>query len=262
MLDAYFKQGYLTDRLVIKNFPTMPALAKMLEPRWERRKDARPGELVAAALELFIERGFSATRLDDVAKRAGVSKGTLYLYFDSKEALFKTVIQEGIVSRIAEYEVFMRAYEGSSAALLRDLVTSWWDQIGATKLGGISKLMMSESGNFPELAKFYHDEVMKRGMGLFIYAIERGIKTGEFRHISMEYVPRICSAPVVMLMLWKHSFDLCGDDTIDPKAYLAVHTDMLIHSLTPVTGITSTPSTTPIIPATPTTPARNNRERK
>ena len=208
----------------------MSALAKIMEPRWERRKDARPGELATAALELFIERGFSATRLDDVAKRAGVSKGTLYLYFDSKEALFKSVIEEGIVSRIEDYEVFMRAYEGTSAELLRDLVFSWWSQIGATKLGGITKLMMSEAGNFPALAKFYHDDVITRGMGLFVYVIERGVASGEFRAVPMEYVPRICAAPVVMLMLWRHSFDLCGAKQIDADVYLATHTDMLIHA--------------------------------
>jgi AcrR family transcriptional regulator len=212
----------------------MSALAKILEPRWERRKDARPGELATAALELFIERGFSATRLDDVAKRAGVSKGTLYLYFDSKEALFKTVIEEGIVSRIAEYEVFMQEYQGTSADLLRDLVTTWWSQIGATKLGGITKLMMSEAGNFPELATFYHDNVISRGMGLFTYVMARGIAAGEFRPLpetSLQYVPRICAAPVVMLMLWRHSFDLCGAKEIDADIYLATHTDMLIHAL-------------------------------
>jgi AcrR family transcriptional regulator len=209
----------------------MSSLAKIIEPRWERRKDARPGELAAAALELFIEKGFSATRLEDVAKRAGVSKGTLYLYFDSKEELFKSVIQEGIVSRIAEYEVFMRAYEGSSADLLRDLVNTWWDQIGSTKLGGVTKLMMSEAGNFPDLAKFYHDDVVARGMGLFTFVIERGMARGEFRQVALDHIPRICAAPVVMLMLWKHSFDLCGAAQIEPKAYLASHTDMLVESL-------------------------------
>lgn len=210
----------------------MSSLAKIIEPRWERRKDARPGELAAAALELFIEKGFSATRLDDVAKRAGVSKGTLYLYFDSKEELFKTVIQEGIVSRIAEYEVYMRAYEGSSADLLRDLVNTWWRQVGATKLGGITKLMLSESGNFPALAMFYHDQVITRGIGLFNYVIERGISRDEFRPMPLDYVPRICAAPVVMLTLWRHSFDLCGIEQIDPEAYLAMHTDMLVQALT------------------------------
>ena len=126
----------------------MSVPAKVIEPRWERRKDARPSELATAALELFVERGFAATRLDDVARRAGVSKGTLYLYFDSKDDLFKAIVREGIVSRYVEFEERMRVYEGSSADLMRLLVKTWWEKIGATKLAGISKLMMSEAGNF------------------------------------------------------------------------------------------------------------------
>jgi AcrR family transcriptional regulator len=208
-----------------------PSASRLLEPRWERRKDARPSELAAAALELFIEKGFSATRLDDVARRAGVSKGTLYLYFDSKEELFKTVISEGIVSRIAEYEARMREYEGSSADLLRDLISTWWEQIGATTLGGITKLMLSEAGNFPALAQYYHENVITRGMGLFDYVVKRGIARGEFRNVPTDYLPRLSAAPVVMLMLWRHSFDLCGCEQIEPKEYLALHTDMLIHAL-------------------------------
>ncbi len=209
----------------------MSVLARVIEPRWERRKDARPGELASAALELFVERGFAATRLDDVAKRAGVSKGTLYLYFDSKDDLFKAVIREGIVSRIVEFEDRMRAYQGSSADLMRLLVKTWWQKIGATKLAGITKLMMSEAGNFPELARFYHDEVIVRGMALFTAAIQRGIDSGEFRPIELEHTPHICAAPVVMLMLWRNSFDLCGIEKMDPDAYLATHTDLLVRGL-------------------------------
>ena len=209
----------------------MSSVAKILEPRWERRKDARPGELAAAALDLFVERGFAATRLDDVARRAGVSKGTLYLYFDSKEDLFKAVIREGYVSRITEFAEKMKDYQGTSADLIRELVNSWWEKIGATKLAGITKLMMSEAGNFPDLANFYHDEVVVRGMGLFAAAIQRGIEAGEFREVPLAYAPRIASAPVIMLMLWRNSFDLCGTHQMDPKAYLDVHTDMLLHAL-------------------------------
>ena len=209
----------------------MSALAKIIEPRWERRKDARPGELASAALELFVERGFAATRLDDVAKRAGVSKGTLYLYFDSKDDLFKAVIREGIVSRILEFEDRMRAYQGSSADLIRLLVKTWWQKIGSTKLAGITKLMMSEAGNFPELARFYHDEVIVRGLALFTAAIQRGIDSGEFRPIELEHTPHICAAPVVMLMLWRNSFDLCGIEKMDPDVYLATHTDLLVRGL-------------------------------
>ena len=227
----------------------MPVLAKIIEPRWERRKDARPGELATAALELFVERGFSATRLDDVAKRAGVSKGTLYLYFDSKEDLFKAVVREGIVSRIAEAEARIREYTGTTPELMRELVHDWWNQIGSTKLAGISKLMMSEAGNFPELAKFYHAEVMQRGTGLFASVIQRGIDAGEFRPVSLEFAPRIACAPVVMLMLWRNSFDLCSAVPMDPIAYLDAHTDMLLHSL----------SVRPVSPtaAQPTTPAHS-----
>ena len=209
----------------------MSVLAKVIEPRWARRKDARPGELATAALELFVERGFAATRLDDVAKRAGVSKGTLYLYFDSKDDLFKAVIREGIVSRIVEFEDRMRAYRGSSAELMRLLVKTWWEKIGATKLAGITKLMMSEAGNFPELAKYYHDEVIVRGMALFAAAIQRGIDSGEFRPIELEHTPHICAAPVVMLMLWRNSFDLCGTERMDPDQYLATHTELLLRGL-------------------------------
>lgn len=220
----------------------MNAIPKVIEPRWERRKDARPGELAAAALELFVERGFAATRLDDVAKRAGVSKGTLYLYFDSKEDLFKAVVREGIVSRIAEFEEKMRGFSGSSAELLRELINGWWEQIASTRLGGITKLMMSEAGNFPELAQFYHEEVITRGMHLFESTIQRGMDTGEFRPVSLEFAPRISAAPVVMLMLWRHSFDVCGAKHIDPRAYLDTYTEMLVR------GLLADPSGMPAVP--------------
>jgi AcrR family transcriptional regulator len=209
----------------------MSVLAKIIEPRWERRKDARPSELASAALELFVERGFAATRLDDVAKRAGVSKGTLYLYFDSKDELFKAIVREGIVPRFVEFEERMRSYEGSSADLMRLLVKTWWQKIGATKLAGISKLMISEAGNFPELAKFYHDEVIVRGLAIFKVAIQRGIDSGEFRPMEIEHTPHICAAPVLMLMLWRNSFDLCGVQEMNPETYLDIHTDLLVRGL-------------------------------
>ena len=135
------------------------------EPR-RRRKEARPGELTAAALDLFVEKGFAATRLDDVALRAGVSKGTLYLYFDSKEALFKAVVEEGIVPFLVAAEQKTAEYEGATIDLLRSLLFGWWEQIGATRLAGVTKLVISESHNFPEVARYYHDRVVLRGSAL------------------------------------------------------------------------------------------------
>ncbi len=138
------------------------------KPRWERRKDARPQELLAAALDLFVDKGYAATRLDDVAARAGVSKGTLYLYFTNKEELFKAVVRENLLPALGEAEAAIEECDGPSAELFRGIMLGWWERIGDTKLSGICKLMIAESGNFPELARFYHEEVISRGNKMII----------------------------------------------------------------------------------------------
>jgi AcrR family transcriptional regulator len=111
----------------------MPATAKS-EPRWTRRKHARPEEITAAALESFVERGYAATRLEDVAARAGISKGTLYLYFANKEELFKAVVREALVARLVEFKSQIGKFQGSSADLLRLVFKTWWERIGSTRI--------------------------------------------------------------------------------------------------------------------------------
>ena len=147
-------------------------------PTRKRRKEARPGELTAAALALFVEKGFAATRLEDVARRAGVSKGTLYLYFDSKESLFKAVIREGIFPVLAENEAIAAQHAGSSFDLLARFLDNWWAKIGQTAFAGIPKLIVAESSNFPELARFYYENVILRGRALVGGALERGMASG------------------------------------------------------------------------------------
>src|SRR5439155_7362227 len=129
------------------------------KPRWHRRKSARPEEILTAALEVFADRGFAATKLEDVARRAGVTKGTIYLYFDSKEALFKALIRETIVPVIAQGEALARTFVGSARDLFERLVREYWRLVGETSLVNIPKLMMAEARNFPELARFYYEEV-------------------------------------------------------------------------------------------------------
>lgn len=202
-----------------------------IKPRWTRRKEARPQELLAAALDLFVERGFAATRLDDVAKMAGVSKGTLYLYFTSKEELFKAVVRENVVPLLGEAEQLMDTHTGSSADLLRGFIMTWWQKIGETKLSGISKLMTAESGNFPEVAQFYHDEVIVRCNVFINRMLQRGIDSGEFRAMNVEMANRVIVAPVLMLMLWKHSFGACQAEHISPEAYLDCMIDLLLHGM-------------------------------
>ena len=195
-----------------------------------RRKEARPSELVAAALELFVERGFAATRLDDVAASAGVSKGTLYLYFDSKEALFKAVIQEAIVPELVAAEQLLAGHRGSAAEVLRELTFFWWRHSGATRLAGVPKLMIAESGNFPELAKYYHDHVMMRGRALVSAVLTRGIEAGEFRAVDLETAIDLIIAPVIMLHVWRYS--VCEHEReIDAEAFLSMHCDAIIRSL-------------------------------
>ena len=209
----------------------MPVAETKAKPRWERRKDARPQELLDAALDLFVERGYAATRLDDVASRAGVSKGTLYLYFENKEELFKAVVRANLVSALAEAEDYVAQYTGSSRELLRGFILRWWERIGETKLSGISKLMMAESGNFPDVARFYHEEVIQRSNALIISMLERGISRGEFRPIDKVNANLVIVAPVVMLMMWKHSFHSCRLEPISAPDYLDCFLDLLLNGL-------------------------------
>lgn len=201
------------------------------EPRFERRKDARPSELTAAALELFVEKGFAATRLEDVAARAGVSKGTLYLYFDSKEELFKSVIRGGIVPAIMEAEQLIDKFEGSAADLVREIVGGWYKLIGSTRLGGIPKLMIAEARNFPEIAQFYHDEVVARGLKMMSRAVKRGIDRGEFRPVDLEHTVQVMIAPLIHFALWRHSFAPCAPRSLDPDRYLASYLAIVLEGL-------------------------------
>ena len=208
----------------------MPAPAKS-EPRWARRKHARPEEITAAALELFVERGYAGTRLEDVAASAGISKGTLYLYFANKEELFKAVVREGLVSPIAEMRGLVDHFEGSTLELLRMMLFGWWERIGASRIGGIPKLVISEAGNFPELARFYLAEVVEPAQAATVAIVERGIARGEFRKVNADVVARLMAAPMLGLLMWRNALEPFSKAKLDPLAYLETHLDMLQHGL-------------------------------
>ena len=150
-----------------------------------RRKEARPGELIDAAIEVFAEKGFSGSRLEDVARRAGVSKGTAYLYFPNKEALFKAAIHEVVVTRIAMGEREVEEWRGSSEELLRQ-VLGHWAQVIRSRQGGLLKLIVAEARNFPDLAAWYHTEVGERGNRLLMAVLRRGVEREEFRPFDVE----------------------------------------------------------------------------
>jgi TetR/AcrR family transcriptional regulator len=203
-------------------------------PRRERRKEARPGELLDAALDLFVEKGFSATRVEEVAARAGVSKGTLFLYFQSKEDLFKAVVRENIANKFPTWQEEFTSFEGSSSDMLRYAMTSWWERIGKTRASGITKLVMSEAQNFPEIASFYQEEVIQPGNAMIRRILERGIQSGEFRQMDLGQAVHIIVAPMIFLMMWKHSMGACAASAkiVDPEQFIHMQVDVLLHGMT------------------------------
>ncbi len=204
----------------------------------ERRKQARPGELLDAALALFVEKGFAATRVEEVAARAGVSKGTLFLYFESKEELLKAVVHENLAGRFAEWNEEFERFEGDSAAMLRTCLGQWWERIGATPASGITKLMISESRNFPELATYYQQEVMVPGQALIRRILQRGVDRGEFRIADMDYTIYSVIAPMIFLMMNKHALCTCApaQEPLDPLRFIGMQADILLHGMSSGTG--------------------------
>jgi len=208
-----------------------PATGRRTKPRWQRRKDARPEEIVNAALEEFVERGFAATRLEDVARRAGVTKGTLYLYFKNKEALFKAVVRQTIVPVIAHGESTAQSFQGSARALLEQLVREYWRLVYETSLAGLPKLMISEAANFPQLAKFYYDEVVTRGHKLLGGVIERGIKSGEFRKVDILSATKLSLSPLMHATIASRAFAQCMPEGFDVRKYLDTHIDLYLNGI-------------------------------
>ena len=203
-------------------------------PKRERRKEARPGELLDAALDLFVEKGFSATRVDEVAARAGVSKGTLFLYFQSKEDLFKAVVRKNIANNFPRWQEEFLTFEGTSSDMLRYAMTSWWERIGKTRASGITKLVMSEAQNFPEIASFYQEEVIQPGNVMIRRILARGVQSGEFREMDLDQAVHLIVAPMIFLLMWKHSMSACAASAkiIDPEQFIHMQVDVLLHGMT------------------------------
>jgi len=199
----------------------------------ERRKEARPGELLDAALDLFVEKGYAATRLDDVAARAGVSKGTLYLYYASKEDLLKAVIGERLSSEIEIGAAAVAGHVGSCAELLRRLVEQWWLRVYDSPASGVFKLIITEVRSFPDIAAFYRREVVEPGKQLIGGVLERGIAAGVFRAVNVEAAVHSLILPMVMLCIHKHSVGACEPFAarLDPRDFVHRHVELLLVAL-------------------------------
>ena len=198
----------------------------------QRRKETRPQELLDAALTLFVEKGFAATRSEEVAHAAGVSKGTLYLYYPSKEELFKAVVRQNLSNLIAEGIELAESYQGSTSDLLVELMNIWWQRFGNTPAAGIHKVVLSEVRNFPEIAEFYVRQVVEPAHRLLGQAIELGIAQGEFRAVDVADTVHSLVLPLIMLCLHRHTLGACAADwRLDPLRFIGAHVNLVLDGL-------------------------------
>jgi AcrR family transcriptional regulator len=199
-------------------------------PRWRRRAADRPREILDAALTVFVAKGFAATRLDDVAVAAGISKGLLYRYFDNKAELFKEVIRQTLVATIRDVGDRSRA-SGSARAALDIFLEQLIVVAGDPRRSAIPKLVISESGAFPELAVFYLAEVIGPGLRQLTALVRRGIESGEFRQVDPDLTAKSIMAPLLLAVIWRHTFARHAATPFDPDALIRQHRDILLHGL-------------------------------
>jgi len=199
-----------------------------------RRKEARPAELLEAALGLFVERGFTATRSDDVARAAGVSKGTLYLYFPSKEELLKAVIQHYMADAIAAGAAEIASHAGPTPPALEHLLVGWWAKMYESPASGIFKLVVNEVRNFPDIAAFYDERVIRPGEALLAEVLRRGVERGEFAPVDVDAAVHTLLMPLVLLCIHKHTLGACGSKKNldeDPIGFMRAHVRLVLKGL-------------------------------
>jgi AcrR family transcriptional regulator len=220
----------MTRKSFIEAAVTEPVAAP---PRWRRRKTARPGEIVAAAMAVFAEKGFAAARLEDIAARAGVSKAALYLYFETKTDLFRAVVGEAVVPNIERIRLIAEAYNGRFADILPVILGRLAQVAQTSPLGGVAKMVVGESRNFPDLARVWHDAVVSQGLGLLTALIERAQSRGEVRAGD----PRLMAVSVAGAML----VGILFDETFVPVGAEPIHLPTLAaqHARTVLDGMLS-----------------------
>ena len=204
---------------------------------WSRRKQARPGEILDAALTVFAEKGFAAARMEDIAAKAGVTKGTIYLYFPSKEEVFKSLARQHVGDTLTDAMERAKDYQGSVRDFLAMMLAIMAEKIERAHLAVLPKIIIGESGNFPELARFWRDEVIDKALAMMSGLIATGIERGEIRDLPAdvppEYVARLCVAPLVMSIIWRSVFAATDTVPFDYRKFLSLHLDVLMRGLAP-----------------------------
>jgi AcrR family transcriptional regulator len=203
----------------------------MAQPRWQRRAEDRPREICAAALEVFAEKGFAAARLDEIARRAGVSKGTLYLYFEDKEALFRAVVRDTVAPNVATIRQTVEAVDLPFAQIVRLLLPRFAEIAGTVPIGAMAKIVIGESRNFPELAKTYYDLVVSQAVALIAGLIEKAQAKGEVRAGDPRLYALTLVGPLLMGLLWRETLEPAGAAPIDLPQLARQHAEAVLAGL-------------------------------
>jgi AcrR family transcriptional regulator len=205
----------------------------MAEPRYRRRKEDRPREITAAAFEAFAEKGFARTRVDDVAKRAGVSKGLLYLYFKTKEELFKAVVKSVVIRRVDRLVENIETTELSSEDFIRGPLLSFLKQVPGSPVAVVVRLLIAEGPRHPDLVDYYYENVVAKGLAAISGFIARGVTRGEFRKSAVSDLPHLVLAPVMLSIVWGIIF---ADRDLDTNTLIETQIDMLLAHIKSVSG--------------------------
>ena len=209
------------------------------EPRWRRLPEERPRQILDAALEVFAERGLADARLDDIAKRAGLSKGTIYLYFANKEELFREVVRGSVVESIARAEAFFEAERDPVQSLMK-WTEGYWGWLRSPVFPAMHRMVNSELRNFPDLAQFYATEVIERAQRLVRGILERGMDSGVFRRTDPAVASRMLSAIFISHALWYHQRQCFKSiaQTHDDELLRQIR-DFFFHAMRPESAATS-----------------------
>jgi AcrR family transcriptional regulator len=196
-------------------------------PRRREQKLHRQEEILAAAFEVFAAHGYEAARIDDVARQAGIAKGTIYLYFRDKEQLFRAVVRSLVQKR---FDSIAGSFRGTGEQLLRELLSRMYSQVVRNeKVRSIVRLLIAESGRFPQLAEIYHREIIAPGMKAVRQALKHGIASGEFRKTAAVEFPQLLAAPGVLAIVWRL---LHGEHhRLELDAYSKAHLEFVLDNL-------------------------------
>lgn len=203
----------------------------MKSPRWQRRAEDRPREICAAALEVFAEKGFAAAKLDEIARRAGVSKGTLYLYFEDKEGLFRAVVRDTIAPNLATIRQTIEGSDLPFADVIRLLLPRFAEIATRVPVGAVAKMVIGESRNFPELAKVYYDLVVSQAIGAISALVEKAQARGEVRPGEPRLHAMSLMGPMLMGVLWRETLQPVGGAPMDLDALAKQHCETVLSGL-------------------------------